>query len=843
MLFLMSAALAAPVHVAEYAFDPVWVVHWEKDRIVTLSSSGRVHALDENLNEINHFEVGYNVNSITLSADGNSMSASGWRGRPAIYDVDTGDRLAKVPKPDRWSTPAVVVGDGGRYLVAVGGLLERSVDGAERVVGLDVWAAGPDALGYVGDTPYLWENGRLHIYEAGGERVLQTSATGWSVKPAGDGFVLYEWGRAAEYIGLDGTRTALGFGAGASSSFATSAELVAVVDATGTRVELWEHQTGTLRSTLVSGNGMIQSMAFSPDESRIVLASMDGILQVHEVPTRPQLDVKAAPGGSVLGIAVDQAGERAVAVWPDGEIVVWDLSTGAVSKRYEIDVQSGWGTHTVAASPDLSWLLYADGRGAAQRIDLSSGERVGGVLPASANQTTVAVGADGSFAVAADTWLRTWDAEGELVAELPMAPPVMMDVADGGTRLVTSDYQGVVTLWDAESGEVEATRTPAQQWGSTPFAIRLLEDEVVFVDSEGTHRWNPAGADAVVAYESPSLGALSTDGSAVALMSWTGTVNAQDLDGAALGDARWGNTALGSSVAALAVAGSGGLLMANHIGQVVWVDGDETQVLTGALPEVWGLDVSEGWVAVSHAFGVRVFDPGSGAARVLSDEGVVDLAFLPDGRVAGVDAMGREPPESAFTGEPHHYAWNVASGEREEGPEAWDTGAARDLGWDVTLPGAKLKRRQKRSLSGPIADCPDGSRVVGAEYGWGEESTLFIVRPDGEVLEADFSLTGQVAHTCGQIPGKTSAPGPILAAVGSSGGFVFLIDVESGETVAGLAGDGSQVTDIVQLDDGGVMVGYHSGAVRWFGADHSFIEERLFYSNGTSLAHDGRRLR
>ncbi len=834
MILLLSTAFAAPLHVVETTFDPTWILHWEGDHIAALGSSGLVRVYDEELNEISSFDVGFNTSNITLSADGALLSTQSWRGRPGLYDVTDGKRLAKVPKPDRWSVPVVVAGEGGRYLVSAGGLLERNVDGAERVVATDLWANGPDAFGYLDGTPYFWENGRLHIYALSGETVLHTNAAGWAVKPAGDGFVLFDYGRASEYVGLDGSRRTLGFGNGSSATFATSADLVAVVDASGSGVELWEHQTGQLRATLRGGTGMVQSMAFSPEEDRIAVAMMDGIVQVHEVPVRPPLELGAAPGSPALVLAVDVPGDRGLAVWSDGDAVVWDLDTGAIRRRHHLPVQAGWGTQRVAVSPELSWVLVADDKGAAQRIDLSTGERIGGLVPGSTSQTVVAVGPDASYAVASDSWLRTWSSDGELVAELPMTPPGLLAVGHGGTRLVTADWSGNITFWDAESGVVLATRHPVEVWGSIPTALRVVDDGVVVVDSTGAHLWRPEGDDADTAYESPVLGAISGDGRAVALMNWEGQAEARDLDGTSLGEVTWGGGTMGSSVTILAVDGGGGLLLANTLGQVVWSNGDSLDVLTGALPEVWGIDEHQGSIAVSHAFGVRVFDPQTGATRVLSDEGVLELAFLPDGSLAGVGAESGEAPR---------YAWDLSTGERQEGPPAWDVDESRSLGWEMDVPGAKLKRRQRRALSGPIVDCPDGSRVLAAEYGWGSESTLFIVDPAGRVFESDLSTLGQVAHRCAQIPGLTSAPGGNVAAVGTSSGFVFLVDVRTGEVLAGLAGDGSQVSDIVQRGDGSTVVGYGSGALRFFAPDGSFVEERLFYEDGTTLAHDGGSLR
>ena len=838
MHLLLSLASAGTL--VDASADLPWLVRWQGEHLVTLGSSGMVRIYDEELNEISTFDVSLNTSGLTLSPDGRMLATQTWRGRSALYDVRTGDRLARVPRPDRWSYPTVVAGNDGRYLVASGGLLERHVDGAERVIAYDVWAMSSEVLGYRGETPYLWESGRLHVYAPEGERVLTTNGSGWALHPAGEGWVLYDYGRASEYIDATGRR-ALGFVSQSSTSFATSAELVALVDASGTGVELWEHQTGERRATLALGAGMVQAMAFSPDGRELAVATSDGVLQLVDVPERPPIDLRAAPGTAVVALAVDPAGERGLAVWPDGDVVVWDLDTGAVDRQLQIPVQAGWGSQRFAVSPDLAWALVADGRDAVRRIDLETGALIGSPMPGSMSQSAVAVGADGSWAIATDNWVRTWSPEGALVAELPMAPPAQMAVGEGGTRLAVADWNGGLGLWDAESGQLVASRASTSQWASVPYVLRLVDGGVAFVSDTGAHLWRPEGQETSTSWESPILGAVSLDGQAVGMGSWSGLTASVDLAGEQLGAERWGSDATGSSVAALAVDGSGGLLMANLLGQVVWSKDGEIQVLTGALPEVWGLDVHQGWVAVSHAFGVRVFDLESGAGRVLSDEGVRDLAFLPDGRLAGVDGQGREPPESAHTGEPYRYVWDVATGERSAGPAAWEVDEVRTLGWDGEVPGARLKRSQKRQLTGSVVDCPDGSRLLPAEYGWSASSTLYIVDPEGNVIESDFAGFGQVAHRCGRLPGHTSGPGPVVAALGTSGGAVFLVDVATGEVLAGHPGDGSQVVDIVQLPDGGLVVGYHSGAVRHFGGEGML--ERLFYANGSTLAHDGERLR
>ncbi|MCP4804578.1 MAG: WD40 repeat domain-containing protein [Proteobacteria bacterium] len=814
----VGAALATPLASRELASESISQVEWTEAGIIGLNTWGQVVVLDEGLGMIDAFDTSRTTWGLQVSPDGQLVATQVWRGRASLYDVSTGKRVVKVPKATRWSAPSVLPGVNDRYLVIEGSILERDLIGAERIVADGIWLASDEHAGYRDDgTPFAWEGGRLHVYDPAGERTLTTRSSAVSIEAVDGGFVLLDYDGSVERVGLDGERSSLHTGTGLGASAITrDGQTLARTDMSGTTIQFIDPDSGTVLDTVAASSG-VYDLSFSPDGERLVSVWMDGQVRIDSVPDGPRVDLSASRGVAPVHLKVSTDGRRAVAVWADGHVAAWDLATGAPLSSFDIPLFAGWGVGLVEVSADGTWLAAATSRGTVLRWNVDTGESFGPLLPGGESQVLVDLAEDGSLGVASASWVRTWNAEGELVGEFPATYPGALAVGPGGVTVVVADYQGSMTAFDAPTGEVLASRA-SDLYASVPLAIDVGET-VRFVDGVGVWAWDlQTGEVEGVFMREASLASLAPG--AMAFQSWnTGGTELFDEDGTSLMSISGATLPSYPLTPTLIAAHPTGVAWASLHGHVHWSTADESRVLTGAQPEIWGVAGTEDQLVVATSRGTYALDD---AVHELSDQGLLELAVL-DGVVYGrqIDGTTR--------------AWKTGSWADAPTLEGWPVGTERQVGWGADLPGAKLKRRQRNAMSGRITDCPDGSRVLSADMSWGAASTVFVVDPEGKVIEADTAVSGQSRLEC------VATPDGVRAIVGTSGGAVTVLDVTTGEWIAGLPGDGSPV-HALHVSDEGIWVGHASGALRVWGLDGTFRYERLFFDGGTTLAHDGEGL-
>lgn len=817
-LFLLSLAAAAPVTSNELSVDPVNDLAWTDAGILGFRGSGTVVVLDEELNEIREFGTTRSTWGVDVAPDGQLLATQVWSGRVALYDVGEGKRVARVPKPSRWSSPTVFAGPHERYLVVQDGLIERDVQGATRVVGADVWLASDEHGGYRPDgTPFAWEQGRLHVYDSGGERVLATRGSVSFVRAVDDGFVLLDYDGSIEHVAMDGERTLQHTAPGLTMlDVSRDGRLLARPDPMGTAIEVVLLETGQRVAHIQSPAGGVYAMAFSPDGTQLVSSWFDGQVRIDTVPQRPGVELRASHGASPVVLEVSDAGDRVVAVWADGHVAAWDTETAAPIQELDVPLMPGWLGSVVDISPDGRWLVAGTQRGTVRRWDIDTGQVAPFVLPGGESQVLVSVASDGAVGVATGAWARSWDAEGALVGEAPVTWPGAFALEPGGERAVVADQQGALTVLDLRAGTVVATR-PTTLYPALPLALSM-PGPVRFVDGLGVHDWDVDTGEVTTSLtREASVAGLGTD--AFVLQSWnTGSTELFDLSGSSLHTVDITTSPDWPQTPSILAAHPSGVAWADMYGHVIWSTPTGDRVLSGAQPEIWGIAPAGDALVVSTSRGVHAL--ADGRAHALHDQGVLELAVV-DGVVHGRDVEGTA------------YAWVAGTWASSTALASWPSGLDRQA-YDV--PGARLSRRQKRSLSGRVADCSDGSRVLSADYGWGDDSTVFLVSPSGDVTPGETGVMGQTKLAC------VDGPSGPMALIATSSGSLTLLDVETGARRGGLPGDGTPVLALAVSDDGSLFVGHASGALQVWSAEGEFQYRRLFFDDGTTLAHDGERL-
>jgi WD40 repeat protein len=229
---------------------------------------------------------------------------------------------------------------------------------------------------------------------------------------------------------------------------------VATGDGNGT-LRVYARPSGALRAELPSGGSRVFALAFLPD-GRLVAGDDDGTLRVWDVRNRKAVASRpSAVNGSITSVAVGPKGEIATS-GSDGTVKVWsadDLTQKAATDRVPAAVNQVVYTRAgelVTANSDAKVRFWhANGKEAAAPLTVDPD---GDVV------FSVAVSPDGHELAAATATddVTLWDLDTrKLRGDLNGQPPdqIAVTFTADGNAVVSANRYGVVTLWNAATGE------------------------------------------------------------------------------------------------------------------------------------------------------------------------------------------------------------------------------------------------------------------------------------------------------------------------------------------------------------------------------------------------------
>ena len=459
----------------------LWSAAFSEDgtRLATAAESGVVRMYDTSTwTEVGEpFTEDVDFLSVAFTLDGTRVLAGTGGGRLYIWDAVTGKPAAHspiaahgtndvwevVPHPDG-DLVATGSSDGTARLwsLRTGALVATPFADLDSVEGL-VWSADGEALYAGGD------DGRVHEYRLADAAVVASSPVGHDDRvidaaASRDGTVLVTLGRDQDVRVWDTTERRPTVG---SVLDAGSPLYGVAVNADGRRVAVGDEQ-GTVRISAIDGgpvtelvghDGPVFGVAFLPD-GRLVTGGRDGTLRLWNVDTGAIATVQT--GSPVTDVAVSADGDLVASSGSDGIVRFWttdDLSrpvaqTAAVAAGANAVVFSG--TSEVVAA-------YGDGR---VRFWSSDGSEMRDAFQVDSDGDavfSVAVSPDRSLLAAAGATdgVTLWNIEtGERRSELNGQPAAPLDVAftSLGDALVSSNREGVVTLWNSATGQAIGPR-------------------------------------------------------------------------------------------------------------------------------------------------------------------------------------------------------------------------------------------------------------------------------------------------------------------------------------------------------------------------------------------------
>ena len=495
-----------------------------------------------------------------------------------------------------------------------------------------------------------------------------------------------------------------------------------VAGVTGDTVRIWDAATGT-EITHVGGQGVFESLAFSPDGKRLLTSGSN--VRVWDAATGAALVTFGNGLNGPIDAAYSPDGTRVVTVDGAKSVRIWDAATGAALAALPA---TGAAVSRALFFPDGLHLLTTDTAGIARMWDAQSGELQRAFGDVSPNLVMVAISPDGSTLATSqsDTTVTLWDVEtGEPVASLRdhVGRVYGMAFSPDGRRLVTGSADDTARIWDARLAQRPRVLAKEQ--------VRALA-------------WSSDGARIAAVAGDRTIGVYDVADEAVTPLSFAGVLTAafspdsrRVVTGAADGIVRVRDAASGAEVTTLKGHGAAALSAAFSPdgSRIVTASGDGTA-------RVW--DASSGaelavlrghgdavFDAVFSADGkriltqgrdgtVRLWDAQSGTQTALVatlDDSVTAVTFAPDFRTMVVVSLDRPPGlwdiehdkriadlgnspaiSAAFSSD----GTRVATG----GP-----GGVAAI-WDAANGTRRTSLGGHRGLVNAVAFSPDGTRIV-----------------------------------------------------------------------------------------------------------------------------------
>ncbi|KAJ7260958.1 WD40-repeat-containing domain protein [Mycena haematopus] len=295
-------------------------------------------------------------------------------------------------------------------------------------------------------------------------------------------------------------------------------------------VKVWNVATGEEQQTFSGHSGRVQPVAFSPDGSRIASGSWDKTVKVWNVATGEEQQIFSGHSGRVQSVTFSPDGSRIASGSWDKTVKVWNVATGEEQQTFSGHL---YGVNSVAFSPDGFRIASGSWDMTIKLWNVATGEQQQTFSGHLSGVHSVAFSPDGSR-IASGSWdetVKVWNvATGEEQQTFSGHLDVVHSVAfsPDGSRIASGSWDETVRVWNVATGEEQQTFSGhsgrVQSVAFSPDGSRIASgswDKTVKV-------WNVATGKEQQTFSGHLDGvhsvAFSPDGSRIASGSWDETV-------------------------------------------------------------------------------------------------------------------------------------------------------------------------------------------------------------------------------------------------------------------------------------------------------------------------------
>jgi WD40 repeat protein len=211
--------------------------------------------------------------------------------------------------------------------------------------------------------------------------------------------------------------------------------------------------------TLHGHSSSVNSVAFSPDGSRIVSGSFDNTLKVWDAESGKETLIFDGHAENVTSVAFSPDGKWIASSSFDNTVNVWNVKSGQLARKLE---EHSYPVSSVSFSPDGKWIVSGSYDNTLKVWDAETGQEMLTLKGHADNVMSGSFSPNGKWIVSGswDRTMKLWDAKtGREMLTLHGHSDNVRSVSfsPDGKWIVSGSWDRMLKVWDTESGQETLT--------------------------------------------------------------------------------------------------------------------------------------------------------------------------------------------------------------------------------------------------------------------------------------------------------------------------------------------------------------------------------------------------